>query len=116
MVNLDIFEFRRIRHGTSEHNLVRETGGLMFLIEVLALLSLLYRNCLAVKVCIDDYRALLHVAHVPEVDLAAFIREELDLVGLVDSSAKGFVIVEGLLAVMSPETLSAYVVSVLGIR
>ena len=50
------------------------------------------------------------------MDVAAFIWEKVDLVGLIDSIAKGFVIVEGLLAVMSPETLSADVVSVLGIR
>ena len=44
-----------------------------------------------------------------------FFWEEIYLVGLVDSIAKGFVIVEGLLAVMSLEALTADVVSVLGI-
>ena len=88
----------------------------MFLIEVLALGSLLYRNCFALEVSIDDYGTLLHVANILEVDVAAFIWEEIDLVCLVDSNAKGFVVVECLLAVMSTETLSADVVSVLGIR
>ena len=59
------------------------------------------------KSALDDYRALLHVAHILEVDVAAFIWEEVDLICLIDSIAKGFVAVEGLLAVMSAETLSA---------
>ena len=87
----------------------------MFLIEVLALCSLLYRNCLAFEVSIDDYGTLLHVAYILEVYVAAFIREEIDLIGLINSIAKGFVIIEGLLAVVSAETLSADVVSVLGV-
>ncbi len=86
------------------------------LVKILALCSLLYRNCLTLEVRIDDYSTLVHVAHILEVDLATCIREEVDLVRLIDASAKGFVIVKGLLAIMSPETLSAYVVSVLGIR
>ena len=39
----------------------------MFLIEVLALGSLLYRNRLALEVRIDDYGTLLHVAYILEV-------------------------------------------------
>ena len=88
----------------------------MFLVEILALGSLLYRNCLALEVRIDYNWALLHVAYILEVDVAAFIWEEVDLVRLVDSIAKGFVIVKGPLALMSPEALTADVVSVLGIR
>ena len=87
----------------------------MFLIEVLALCFLLYRNCLALEVRIDDYGTLLHVAHILEVYVASPIREEVDLVSLIDSTAKRFVVVEGDLTVMSAETLSADVVSVLGI-
>ena len=116
MKYLDIVKFLGLWHDTAENYLVGETGGSMFLIEVLALDSLLYRNRLALKVRIDDYRTLLHIANILEVDVAAFIWEEVDLVGLVDSIAKGFMIVEGLLAVMSAETLSADVVSAFGIR
>ena len=86
----------------------------MFLIEVLALGSLLYRNCLALEVRIDDYGTLLHVTHILEVYVAAFVWEEVDLVCLVDSTAKGFVVIEGLLASVSPETLSADVLSSVG--
>ena len=57
----------------------------MFLIEVLALGSLLYRNCFALEVCLDDYWTLLHVANILEVDVASSIREEVDLLGLIDS-------------------------------
>ena len=115
MVNLDVIEFMRIRPATAEDDLVSETGGLMFLIEVLALGSLLYRNRLALEVSIDDYGSLLHVTYILEVDVASSIREEVDLVRLIDASAKGFVIIEGLLAVVSAETLSADVVSVPGV-
>ena len=115
MINLDIVEFRRVRHVKAEHHLVRETGGLMFLIEVLILPSLLYRNCLARKVRIGDYGTLLHVVHVPEVDVAAFIWEEIDLIGLIDSVAVRLVVIEGLLAFVSPEALTADVVSVHGV-
>ena len=87
----------------------------MFLIEILAISSLLYRNRLALEVRIDDYWTLLHVAYILEVYVTACIREEVHLVGLVDARAKGFVVVEGLLAVMSPETLSANVVSAVGV-
>ena len=79
----------------------------MLLVEVLALGSLLYRNCLALEVRIDDYGTLLHIANILEVDVAACIWEEVDLVGLVDSIAKWFVVIEGLLGVVSPETLTA---------
>ncbi len=107
MENLDVVEFLCFRHDTAEDHLVRETGGPMLLIELRAFGSLLYRNCLALKVRIDDYGTLLHVANILEVDVAAFIREEVNLVGLIDSSAKGFVVVEVLLDVVSAETLSA---------
>ncbi len=86
----------------------------MFLIEILALGSLLYRNCLALKVRIDDYRTLLHLAKIFEVNVATFIREEVDLVCLIDATAKGFVVIEGLLGHMAPETLSADVLSSMG--
>ena len=108
MEYLDVVEFRSIRHGTAEDYLVRETGGPMFLIEVLNLCSLLYRNRLSHEVSIDDYRTLLHVANILEVDVAACIWEEVDLICLVDSIAKGFVVVEGLLGVVTTETLSTY--------
>ncbi len=51
----------------------------MFLIEVLALGSLLYRNCLALEVRIDDYWTILHVANILEVYVASSIREEVHL-------------------------------------
>ena len=86
----------------------------MFLIEVIALRSLLYRNRLALEVRIDDYGTLLHIANVLEVDLTAFIWEGIDLVGLIDSIAKGFVIVEGLLAHMASEALPTDVLSAVG--
>ena len=79
----------------------------MFLVEILTLGSLLYRNCLALEVRIDDYGTLLHVAHILEVDVASSIREEVHLVCLVDAVAKGFVLVECLLCAVSPETLTA---------
>ncbi len=79
----------------------------MFLIEVLGLDSLLYRNCLALKVSIDDYGTLLHVANILEVYVAALIREDVDLVCLVDATAKRFVVIEGLLGVVTTETLTA---------
>ena len=87
----------------------------MYLIEVLALGSLLYRNCLALKVRIDDYGTLLHVAYILEVDITTFIWEEVDLVGLVDSIARRLVVVEGLLCVVTTETLTANVLSVHGV-
>ena len=64
MENLDVIEFRSIWHVTAEDYRVRETGGPMFLIEVLALDSLLYRNRLALEVRINDYGTLLHVANI----------------------------------------------------
>ena len=114
MENLDVVEFVCLRPGTAEDHFVRETGGPMFLVEVLALGSLLYRNCLALKVRIEDYGALLHVANILEVDVAAFIWEQVDLVGLIDAVTVRLVVIEGLLTVMSAETLLADVVSVLG--
>ena len=60
MENLDVVEFRSIWYVTAEDDLVRETGGPMFLIEVLPISSLLYRNCFALEVRIDDYWTLLH--------------------------------------------------------
>ena len=84
----------------------------MFLLEVLALGSLLYRNCLALEVSIYDYGTLLHGAHIVEVDVAQPSREEVHLVCLVDAVAKGFVIVECLLAQMPTEALPAYEASV----
>ena len=95
------------RHDTAEDDLVRETGGSMFLIEVLAFGSLLYRNRLALKVRIDNYRTLLHVAHILEVDIATCIREEIDLVCLIDAVAEGFVVIKGLLGDVTTETLTA---------
>ena len=86
----------------------------MLLIEILAQCSLLYRNCLALKVRIDDYWALLHIANILEVYVAAFIWENVDLVCVVDFIAKWFVIVEGLLAHMAPETLPTDVLSAMG--
>ena len=50
MEYLDIVKFLCIWHVTAEDYLLRETGGLMFLIEVLAIVSLIYRNLLAIKV------------------------------------------------------------------
>ncbi len=73
----------------------------MFLVEVLALLSLLYRNRLALEVRIDDYRTLLHVANIIEVDVATFIRAEIDLIGLVDTIVIGLMVVHCLLAVVA---------------
>ena len=115
MENLDVVEFLCFRHDTAEDHLVRETGGPMFLIEVLALCSHLYRNGLALEVRIDDYGTLLHVGNILEVNVTACIREGVDLVCMVDSIAKGLVFVEGLLPVMSPVALTADVVSVLGV-
>ncbi len=83
----------------------------MFIIEVLALCPLLYWTRLALEVSIDDYGTLLHIANILEVDVTTCIREEVDLVGLIDSIAKGFMVIQGALAVMSAETLSADVVS-----
>ena len=77
--------------------------------------EVLYRNCLALKLRIDHNGALLHVSNILEVYVAAFIGKEVDLVCLIDATAKGFVVIEGLLAVMSTETLSADVVSAFGI-
>ncbi len=107
MKYLDVVKFLCFRHDTAENYLVRETGGPMFLIEVLPLSSLLYRNCFALEVRIDDYRTLLHIANILEVDVASRIRQEVHLVGLIDAVAKGFVVIEGLLGVVSPETLTA---------
>ena len=111
MENLNVVESMCLRSGTAEDDLVRETGGPMFLVEVLALGSLLYRNCLALKVRIEDYWTLLHVAYILEVDVAAFIWEQVDLIGLIDAITIRLVIIEGLMAIMSAETLSADEVS-----
>ena len=103
MVNLDVVEFMCIRHVTAKDHLVRETGGPMFLIEVLALCSLLYRNRLSHEVSIDDYRTLLHVANILEVDVAAFIWEQVDLVGLIDAVTVRLMIIEGLWVLCRPK-------------
>ena len=119
METLDVVEFICIRPGTAEDDLVRETGGPMFLIEVLALRSLLYWNRLAHEVRLhskSDYGTLVHVANILEVDVAAFIWEEIHLIRLVDILAKWFVTVECLLAHMSPETQPAYEASVSVVR
>ncbi len=58
----------------------------------------------------------MDVANILEVDVAAFIREEIHLIRLVDTIAIGFVVVQRLITHMASEALSTDVLPAMGQR
>ena len=58
----------------------------------------------------------MHAAYILEVDVAALIREEIDLIRQVDTIAIWFVVVECLLRHMASEALPTNELSAMGQR